>query len=160
MELWIQSKEFPVYEVSSDGRVRNSKTGRIMRTAANSKGYPHVCLHENNVQHTRAVHRLVADAFYDGDHEGLDVNHIDGDKTNNHVYNLEWCTRQQNLQHAYETGLKPPLRRTKVRVVETGKVYGSLTDCAKAIDGDRCQIRRCLDGKEHSCQGYHFELVN
>lgn len=159
MERWLSCKEIPTYEVSSEGRVRNSKTGRLMKTSVNSKGYPQVCLHSACKQYTRPIHRLVADAFYDGDHTGLDVNHIDGNKTNNHISNLEWCTRQENLRHAYDTGLKPPLKRTRVRIIETGEIFNSLTDCSKAINGDRCQIRRCLDGKEKTCRGYHFELV-
>ena len=52
------------------------------------------------------IHRLVADSFFDGDHKRLDVNHIDGNKANNNLTNLEWCTRQENIKHAFINGLK------------------------------------------------------
>lgn len=159
MEHWIQNKESPDYEISNKGRVRNIKTGRVLKTNVNSRGYMQVCLRNNNTQITRKIHRLVADTFFDGDHQGLDVNHIDGDKLNNHISNLELCTRKENIDHAIRNGLKEIPTKVKVRVIETGKVYDSLSACSKDICGDRTQIRRCLNGKEKSCKGYHFELV-
>lgn len=159
MELWVKSKEFPEYEVSSNGRVRNIKTGRIMKTNLNTRGYEVLCVRKDKEQHSVRVHRLVADAFYDGDHTGLDVNHIDGNKTNNFVGNLEWCTRKENTDHAFATGLRQAPRKTKVQVVETGEVYDSILACSKAIGGDRSQIRNCVIGKEKTCKGYHFKAI-
>lgn len=159
MELWIQSKEFPDYEVSSNGRVRNIKTGRIMKTNISDKGYERVSLRKDNKPYTKPVHRLVGDAFFDGDHDGLDINHIDGNKTNNFVGNLEWCTRKENIQHAYATGLKEEPRRTKVRVVETGRIYNSVLECSKDTGCDRSTIHKCLNGKARIHKGYHFESV-
>ena len=159
MEKWLTCKEFPNYEVSSNGKIRNAKTGRILKTAINQRGYEQVCLHTNNEQSTRRVHRLVADTFFDGNHEGLDVNHIDGNKTNNFIGNLEWCTRQENTKHAFNNGLRQPPRKTKIQVVETGKVFDSIMACSKAINGDRSQIRRCMLGQENTCKGYHFKAV-
>lgn len=159
MERWLPVKGFSNYEVSSNGKIRNVKTGRILKTTINDRGYEQVCLHEKNVQSAKRVHRLVADAFFDGDHTGRDVNHIDGNKTNNFIGNLEWCSRKENIAHAYQTGLKEEPTRVKVRVVETGVIYDSLSDCSKALGADRCQIHRCLTGKEKTCKGYHFENV-
>ena len=63
---------------------------------------------------TKYVHRVVADTFFDGDHSKMDVNHIDGNKLNNHISNLEWCSRKDNIDHAFINGLKYP---TVVKVV-------------------------------------------
>lgn len=159
MELWIKTKELPNYEVSSNGRVRNSKTGRVMKTSVSTRGYVQVCLHDNCTPYMRSVHRLVADAFYDGDHQGLEVNHIDGDKQNNFIGNLEWCTRKENTEHAFKTGLRCAPRKTKIRVIETDRTYDSILECARDINCDRSQIRKCLLGIEKTCKGYHFEHV-
>ena len=160
MELWVSVKENEDYEVSSNGRVRNVKTNRIMKTFTNSRGYEQVCLRKNKEQTTKKVHRLVADSFYDGDHEGYDVNHIDGNKSNNHISNLEFCTRKENINHAFQTGLKKPSRQKKVRVLETGAVYESIRECARSIGCDQSIICQCLSGKMRSANGYHFERVS
>ena len=159
MEVWTKVKGLTKYEVSSEGRIRNSKTGRILRTNKNDRGYVQVCLRENNRQFTKSVHRLVADSFYDGDHDSFDVNHIDGNKSNNHISNLEFCTRQENINHAFRTGLKEPSRRIKVRVIETGKVYESIRECGRATGCDQSMICQYLAGALKSVNGYHFEKV-
>lgn len=105
MEEWRRCKEIDNYEVSNTGKIRNRRTGRIMRTSINSNGYEQVQLHKDGNMYTRRIHRLVADTFYDGDHSNLDVNHKDGDKLNNNIDNLEWCTRQENVIHGFRVGL-------------------------------------------------------
>lgn len=159
MELWIIIREFPKYEVSNYGRIRNVKTGRILKTYINDRGYECVTLHKNRIQYVKRVHRLVADAFYDGNHSGLDVNHIDGNKLNNNLSNLEFCTRAENIQHAFRTGLKKPSRQIKIRVIETGEVFDSIRECARHMGLDPAQTGKVLAGKEKSCKGYHFEKV-
>lgn len=114
---------------------------------------------DNNEQVTKRVHRLVADSFYDGEHDGLDVNHIDGNKTNNHISNLEFCTRSENLNHAFQHGLKQPSRMTKIRVIETGQVFNSIRECGRVMGCDQSMIGQCLSGKMKACNGYHFEKV-
>lgn len=99
MERYKQIDEFPGYEVSNLGNVRNRKTGRILKPRLNKKdGYGRVALNGKD----RYVHRLVAGTFMDGDHDGFEVNHIDGNKWNNNLANLEWCNRKDNLGHAVE----------------------------------------------------------
>lgn len=160
MEVWLIIKDFPDYEISNEGRIRNLKTGRIMKTSLNTRGYENVCLRKNKTQYMKRVHRLVADTFYDGDHELYDVNHIDGDKTNNHIRNLEFCTRSENIIHAFNTGLRRPPRQVKIRVLETGEIYDSIRECARVLGINQSDICACFRGRQHSCGGYHFEKVN
>lgn len=161
MERWLSMGEFPNYEVSNEGRVRNAKTGRILKTNLNERGYERVSLYDKDKRiRTRPIHRLVADTFYDGDHTALDVNHIDGDKTNNHISNLEFCTRKENINHAFSTGLKRASRMTRVRVVETGEIYESIRECGRALGCNQSDICKCLSGKHRTCGGYHFEFVD
>lgn len=109
------------YEVSNLGKVRslprvlplkNGTTrryrGRELSLCLTSTGYPMVGLWRCTKVQQAKVHRLVAQAFIPNP-EGLpDVNHLDGDKLNARASNLEWCTRQRNIAHAYETGLIDP----------------------------------------------------
>ena len=101
-------EHYPNYEVSYTGIVRNRTTGNNMKWINNGKGYFTVKLYNINTPKGRLclVHRLVLsthDIFIpDGN---LDVNHIDGNKSNNHIHNLEWVTKSQNTRHAHLTGL-------------------------------------------------------
>lgn len=109
MEQWLPSKDFPMYDVSDLGRIRNSKTGRIKKVHPNRKGYLQTCLRRNNQQYTVSVHVIVAKAFHvDSYVEGYDVNHKDGNKLNCRADNLEWMTRADNIRHAIRTGLRKP----------------------------------------------------
>lgn len=166
VEVWKEIDEFPNYEVSDQGGVRNKRTRHILKGAVdNSTGYLKVGLRKTGKDHTVSVHRLVALAFCEGFREGLDVNHIDGNKLNNVSSNLEWCTRSQNNRHAYEKGLKTSLKGKvgrPVRIVETGEVFNSLSACAEAIDGQEQTISMCLNDnyKRSTHKGLHFEYVD
>lgn len=158
MEVWLQIPDYPNYDVSSEGQVRNRITGRVLKQA-NVKGYRRVVLCDEDGHHPKAVHRLVADTFYDGDHEGLEVNHIDGRKANNFLGNLEWCTSSENRRHAFRTGLQKASHSKQIMIIETGEVFDSISDCARYIRGDFRNISACLRGKQKSHRGYHFEYV-
>ena len=159
MEEWRQIQKHPNYDASSEGRIRNRKTGRILKTRINDRGYESVCLHDRGEQTSTRVHRLIAETFIDENCEGLDVNHIDGNKTNNHIDNLEFCTRKENVQHAFKNGLNHGTRKKPVRIIETGEEFDSVNECAIAIGADRTQVVQCLHGRCGTCRGYHFEFI-
>lgn len=116
MEIWKDYNE--QYEVSSLGQVRSKskevrstyggvylKEGRILKQNDNGQGYLQVQLCHRGVNKTERVHRLVALTFIENP-EGLPkVNHKDGNKRNNAVSNLEWCTQADNIEHAARLGL-------------------------------------------------------
>ena len=93
------------YKVSNIGNIKSLKRNKVLKTCNKSDGYERVVLCVNYVMKTFLVHRLVAIAFIGNPKEKLEVNHIDGIKTNNNTSNLEWCTRTENLQHAWDNGL-------------------------------------------------------
>jgi len=102
-----QITDFPDYYVNSDGYVISRKSGKERRMVGGSTGhgYPQVTLRHNGVQVQRLLHRLVAEAFCERA-EGCDqVNHKDGDKTNNSADNLEWVSAKQNMAHSVKSGL-------------------------------------------------------
>lgn len=154
-EQWKTITDFPNYEVSDQGRVRN-KTTKKLRSFSYNHGYPQVDLYPG--QQTRTIHRLVADAFL-GEHPGMQVNHIDGNKKNNCIENLEWCTASENNQHAYNSNLRVPPKGKSVRIIETGETFRSITKCAEAINGDVQNVSACLKGKRSTCNGLHFEYA-
>ena len=94
-EVWITINEFPRYKISNFGRVKNNKN-RILKIGTHRDGYKQICLRKNKKQYTRKIHRLVAIAFIPNPDNKPVVNHIDEDKTNNRVDNLEWMTIKEN----------------------------------------------------------------
>lgn len=101
MEIWKPVKSLANYEVSNTGSVKNTKTGKMLKVATNNYGYKLVCLSNKNIKQTGYIHRLVAEAFIDTDLDTKTcvVNHIDGDKNNNTIENLEWATYAENAYH-------------------------------------------------------------
>ena len=101
METWKTVESSLNYEVSNFGSVRNIKTGKMLKVATNNSGYKLVCLSNKNIKQTSYIHRLVAEAFVDTelDPRTSVVNHIDGNKSNNTIKNLEWATYTDNAYH-------------------------------------------------------------
>ncbi|HFV9207498.1 TPA: HNH endonuclease signature motif containing protein [Enterobacter roggenkampii] len=107
-----------VHVITEDGKIINKKTGRVRKTTISETGYERVNFNLPPIQSKIfKVHRLVAEAFVEGRSTLRNqVNHIDGNKLNNHASNLEWCTGKENMQHAISTGLVPRDALAKYRV--------------------------------------------
>lgn len=105
LEIWETIEEFPDYKVSNKGRIMNTRNHNLIKPFDDGRGYNSIHLYKDKKRYTRKVHRLVAEAFVEGKCEGYEVNHIDGFKKNNFAYNLEWCTKSENIKHAYYIGL-------------------------------------------------------
>ena len=106
MEEWKVVKEFPNYEVSSLGRVRSSRTKTLRHAYIGNNGYPVFKFIKDGHRYSKQLHRIVATEFIDNPMNYPIINHIDGNKENNSIDNLEWCTYSHNNQHAYDMGLK------------------------------------------------------
>ena len=105
-------KGFERYSVSKDGTVINNMSGIVLSQREATNGYMRVNLRKGDEPYekpkTRAIHRLVAEAFIPVVPGKAYVNHIDGNKHNNDVSNLEWCTASENISHAIKNGLLCP----------------------------------------------------
>ena len=163
-ETWKPIKENPIYLVSNYGRVRtidhpvwckvnNSysiRKGIICKiTTNNSKHYCRVGVQINNKRYELAVHRLVAESFIPNPNNYEQINHIDGNKENNCVSNLEWCTNGENGKHAWETGLRSKEKASKncaLRKLSENQVR-SILELYKTVDLTKrgAQARFCRE---------------
>lgn len=107
-EEWRPIEGYDDYQVSNYGRVKSCKRNKeiILRPAIVQKGYLVVVLCKCGKMKTFRVHRLAAEAFILNENGKPEINHIDGHRLNNFIGNLEWCTRAENQQHAFNTNLQ------------------------------------------------------
>lgn len=118
MEVWKDIRGYEgIYQISNLGRIkslhRDCRNGRILNPAKNNSGYLRVALSNNGKIRYDSIHRLVAEAFISNPKKLPEVNHIDGNKLNNSVENLEWVTKGENQIHAYKTGLRKITERQR-----------------------------------------------
>lgn len=155
-----------LYEVSDAGNVRSLKrfstSGKVLKqNVSRWNGYCTVSLSKHNKVITRRVHVLVMSAFRPvqkkhGYDKNYTINHIDGDKTNNALNNLEWCTQSENQIHAFKNGLNPVYSRQVINL-DTGEVYKSLVDASRSVGGRRATpICRVCSGMRSQYRNAHF----
>lgn len=156
------------YEVSSLGRVKSlnyNKTGKekIMKQVKNRNGYLQVGLCKNGKMILKSVHRLVAVAFIPNPNNYPQVNHINENKEDNRVDNLEWCTRKYNTNYGtrnerISSKLTNHEKKSKpVLCVETGVVYISAHEAERQTGVYHPNIIACCKGKYKTTGGYHWQ---
>ena len=112
--------ELTKYQVSNTGLVKNALKNNLISSIKNNRGYLGVVLTHNGKHYGRVVHKLLAWTFIPNPENKPTVNHIDGNKLNNHMSNLEWATHSENRQHAWDTGL---IQKGPRENPETSKIY-------------------------------------
>lgn len=110
MEIWKPVKGYEgIYEISNLGNVRNLTTDTFKKSSKRIDGYYVVTLYKEGKQNTFLLHRLVGIAFIANKENKPQINHIDNNKANNNVSNLEWVTNSENQKHSYKNGKKPTI---------------------------------------------------
>lgn len=165
MEEWRTVKVSPTYEVSNLGNVRstnfnNSGKTKLMSQYISNHGYKQVGIMIDGDQKICSVHRLVAAAFIPNPKNLPYVNHIDGNKCNNNVSNLEWITNQDNQLHGFyqlgHHGLTKP-----ILCVETGVVYESAQQAGRELHICPRNISQAaqINHRIKSAGGYHWKRL-
>ena len=156
MENWKSVKGYEgLYEVSDKGRVKGLKRNRILKNIVDSLGYVRVSLCKENKPKAHKIHRLVAEHFLKPSEYKI-VNHIDGNKENNSVENLEWCNASQNRKHACDTGLAAKKEGRLIMCNETKKVYKGVMSAARHIGISHTMISSILNGGSGTAKGFTF----
>lgn len=161
-EIWKDVLNYEnTYEISSLGRVRNKKRELILNPPITPKGYIRISLFKDGKSKNHMVHRLVAEAFIENPKNKPTVNHIDGNKTNNKISNLEWATHSENLIHAYDNELK----QAKVKYIVKCESLGLITEGCLPMEkelkklgygkANAASIWACINGEQNT----HLDLI-
>ncbi len=164
-EEWKVIRNYSDYAISNFGRIKRlthgrcTFIGRILKPQIDTNGYLIISLCKNGKAKTITIHKLVTEAFLGPCPDGKEVNHIDGNKKNPYVSNLEYVTPKENMKHAYENSLVPILKGTKHgmaklddgRVLKIKKLYKtgkySQGKLAKRFNCRQATISRIINNK-------------
>lgn len=170
----LKSLKF-LYEIDSTGELRNVKSKKVVKGYVEKNGYVRVRIENKclgGVVRT-TIHRLVAEAFIPNPENKPEVNHIDSNRSNNDVSNLEWVTRSENMRHSYNKGINTkPLKdyreSEKVAVTNGREVFDSISAAAQwLVDNAKTKSKRSaisaisviLKGKRHTYCGYSWKRI-
>ena len=145
--------------MNEHGIIRKITTKRVLKPYKTKFGYYRATLFKRGERHRLHVHQVVAMTFIPNPDKKTQINHIDGDKTNNNVSNLEWVTPQENIRHARDfLGHDPNItKRRPVLCVETGEVFASIIEAERKKS---CwHIWDAASGMRKTASGYHWAFV-
>lgn len=167
-EIWKNVKGYKYYQVSNLGRVksltkrvigRSCSKGRLIIPRINRYGYFELTLFKDNKKKTYRVHKLIAETFIKNPFNKKTINHISGNKLDNRIENLEWCTHLENNQHAWVNGLI----KTNKNVVmlslnnEPLLLFDSMSEVFRMSGIQTSHISECCKGKRKQASGYKWK---
>lgn len=159
MEIWKDIKGYEgLYIISNTGRI-----AKLLHPKINKDGYCEQGLVKDSKKKSKRIHRLVAEAFIPNPDGLLEVNHIDENKSNNNVENLEWCDHKYNTTHGTRIERIRHAQRNRadrskpVMCIETGIVYPSINEAARQTGADRNTIADVCKGKLKTAKGCHWK---
>ena len=150
-------KNYENYLITQNGLVLNNKLNKYLKIQTNRYGYKVVQLYKNGIPKKFSIHRLIAIQYIKNPYNKLEVNHINGIKSDNRLENLEWVTKSENGLHSYKMGLsniselnKKMVRAKVIKVVldtESGIFYDSLTDLCNELNLKYSKMRDMLSNR-------------
>lgn len=151
--------EYPDYGITKTGRVYSRKSGKWkeLKPQIDTDGYSQVRICSNGLKRLTFVHRLVAETFLKRPFGKSEVNHINGDKTNNNIRNLEWCNRSENMLHAHDSGLLKTRTAIIAINISTGKEirFKGQHEASRILGINQGNINHALK-RNGSYKGYKF----
>lgn len=158
-EIWKDITDYEnLYQVSNLGRVKSLRSDKILKQYVNHQGYAQVTLSLNNIRCLKRVSRLVGYAFLSKNDVHTQINHIDENKLNNIVNNLEWVTSKDNINHGTRTARMQRTQGTKI-TCSNGKTYMSMSQASRELNISISSISHHLSGKITHVGGYTFKKV-
>jgi hypothetical protein len=160
VETFVKIEAFEKYEVSNLGKIRNMKSGRILKPFLDRSGYLRHCLCENNKRKYLFLHRIIATTFIDNPEGKPCVNHIDENKLNNDLSNLEWCTVKENNVHG--TRIKRASEKCFKKVIQLDlndnvlNEFESIKQAGQETGASASHISSCCNGKRKSAGGFKW----
>lgn len=157
-----------LYAVTSDGAVIGLRSGKELKPM-NMRGYLRVKLYRNAQPKMYSIHRLVASAFIPNDQGKEQVNHKDGNKSNNNVSNLEWVTQSENQIHAYINGLNSSehanmvtRKRIEQKTMDGNvlKTWNSMSEASRATGIPISNITHCCRGRIKHAGGFKWDYLD
>jgi hypothetical protein len=142
-------KGYEKYIISNKGDIYIKETMQKMGTYLSNNGYLRIGLTKDNKKTNFLVHRLVAISYLENIDNKIQVNHINGIKTDNRLDNLEWATREENMQHAYKNGLMKGFYDCAYKVVldtSNGVFYESVIEASARLHMNYSTLRSMLQG--------------
>lgn len=165
LEQWKTISNASNYEVSNLGNVRNKTTKYILKGRITKSGYLQVSIKLDETQKftNQYIHRLVALYWIENPQQKKEVNHIDGNKENNNVDNLEWVTASENQKHRHSIGINKTSNRRVGKYSKEGeliKEYNSIIEAANAEESPRVSIDNVLQGRRYTLKGYVWKYLD
>ena len=143
-----------LYAVTSCGKVWSHRLNKFMKPWDNGAGYLKVRLKKDGKTKIFYIHRLVAEAYISNPNAYPTINHKDEDRANNSVNNLEWCTDAYNNLYGSRADML-----NACKCVETGYIYSSIAEAARATNTLVQGISACCRGKTKTANGYHWQYL-
>lgn len=164
-EIWKDIPDYEgLYQVSNLGRIKSLprngtiKKERILKQTLDTTGYLTIGLHKDNKVKKVNVHRLIAKTFIPNINNYNVINHIDGNKTNNKIENLEWCTQSHNAKESIRLGLQIPYNKKIVLQYDKNgnfiKEYKSTCDAQRETKIFQSNISKCCLKQRHTAGGF------
>ncbi len=137
------------YQISNYGNVKSIKRNIILKQHVHDNKYLRITIPNTPKPIRFKIHRLVATHFIPNPYNKPQVNHIDGNKLNNHVSNLEWVTDSENKEHAFKTGLQTYKNKKRVLNTITNEIYNSIATAAKKNNFSATKTKLIVHGKHN-----------
>lgn len=182
-EIWKDIKGYEgFYQISNFGNVRSLDRkikyknnyrlfyGRNLIKIVDTKGYYFVNLKKNSHNEIKRIHRLVAEAFIENPNKFPCINHIDGNKQNNHIDNLEWCSYKHNINEAFRLGLNRYTHKENFKYENKKKIiqydlnfnivkkWESICEAARKTNISQSNISRCCNNKQKTAKKYIWKF--